>query len=77
MVNRAAARAFYAPLLPVVAEMHRQGRSLRAIARELHRRGVKTRLGLAHWSATQIRRVLARCRNEERQAPNQPAAAAV
>jgi hypothetical protein len=41
--HRQAAREFYAPLLPLVAELRRQGLSLRAIARELDRRGVRTR----------------------------------
>jgi hypothetical protein len=60
--NVESARAFYAPILPVVAELHRQGLSLRQIARELDRRGVKTRFEYPgqRWSATQVRRVLAR-----------------
>jgi hypothetical protein len=59
-VHRESAREFYAPLLPVVAELRRQGLSLRAIAAELGRRGIKTRQEWPHWSATQVRRVLAR-----------------
>jgi hypothetical protein len=58
--HRESAREFYAPLLPVVAELRRQGLSLRAIAAELGRRGFKSRWGWPHWSATQVRRVLAR-----------------
>ena len=61
-VHREAAREFYAPLVPVVAELRRQGLSLRAIARELERRGLKTRQEWPHWSATQVRRILARGR---------------
>jgi hypothetical protein len=34
--------------------------SLRAIARALDERGIKTRHGWPHWSAQQVRRVLAR-----------------
>ena len=63
--NRRLAQAFYAPILPVVAELRRQGLSLRAIARELDRRGLKTRQEWDHWSATQVRRVLARAREAE------------
>src|SRR5947199_7404481 len=57
------AREFYVPIIPIVAELHGQGLSLRAIARELDRRGVKTRLEYPgqRWSATQVKRVLARC----------------
>jgi hypothetical protein len=69
LVNAQLARAFYAPILPLVAELHCQGLSLRAIARELDRRGIKTRQEWDHWSATQIRRVLARCAGQEEQAP--------
>jgi hypothetical protein len=50
---------FYAPIIPVVAELHRQGLSLRAIARELQDRGIQTRIW-NKWSATQVRRVLQR-----------------
>jgi hypothetical protein len=61
-VNRRSALEFYAPILPVVAELHAQGLSLRQIARELDRRGVKTRLQYPgqRWNAMQVRRVLAR-----------------
>ena len=61
-VHRQLAREFYAPILPMVAELHRQGLSLRAIARELDRRGIKTRQGWERWSATQVKRVLAKTR---------------
>ncbi len=56
------AREFYAPILPVVTELRGQGLSLRAIAAELDRRGVKTCIQYPgqRWSATQVRRVLAR-----------------
>ena len=39
---RQLAREFYAPIIPVVVDLRRQGLSLRAIARELDRRGIKT-----------------------------------
>ncbi|MBI1913607.1 MAG: recombinase family protein [Planctomycetes bacterium] len=63
-VHREAARQFYAPLLELVLQLHRAGRSLRQIAAELDRRGVKTRAEYPgqRWSATQVRRVLARAR---------------
>jgi hypothetical protein len=66
--NRRLAQEFYAPILPVVVELHRQGLSLRAIARELDRRGIKTRLEYPgqRWSATQVRRLLIRAREAER-----------
>ena len=72
------AREFYAPIVPIVAELRRQGLSLRAIARELDRRGVKTRVAYAdqrRWSATQIRRVLARAAENEQAdtPPSRPA----
>ena len=55
------AREFYAPIIPVVMELHRQGMSLRAIARELESRGIKPRYGYqAGWAAAQVRRVLTR-----------------
>jgi ribosome-interacting GTPase 1 len=79
VTHAAAAREFYAQIIPVVVDLRRQGQSLRAIARELDRRGIRTRqvstvtfLGITsegirwsdpefiHWSATQVRRVLAR-----------------
>ena len=62
VTNAQLAREFYAPITPVVAELRRQGLSLRAIARELDRRGFKTRLEYpgARWHATQVRRVLLR-----------------
>ncbi|MBI3410366.1 MAG: recombinase family protein [Planctomycetes bacterium] len=37
------AREFYAPIIPVVLELRRQGLSLRAIARELDQRGIRMR----------------------------------
>jgi hypothetical protein len=59
-VNRVAAARFYDSLMPLVPDLRRQGMSLRAIARELDRRGIRTRMELPHWSATQVARVLAR-----------------
>jgi len=69
-VNRELAREFYEPIIPVVVEL-RQGLSLRQIAAELDRQGIKTRVGcwyesatgemtVIRWSATQVKRVLAR-----------------
>jgi hypothetical protein len=60
VVNAELAREFYAPIIPIVVELFEGGLSLRAIARELDRRGIKTRQGFEHWSATQIGRVLDR-----------------
>jgi hypothetical protein len=62
LTHRQLAAAFYRPLLPLVLALHRHGLSLRAIAGELDRRGVKTRMGCPEqsWSATQVKRVLAR-----------------
>jgi hypothetical protein len=60
VVNRELAREFYAPLLPIVMELHRAGKSLREIARELDARGIRTRQEWQHWSAMQVKRVLAR-----------------
>lgn len=60
-VHAAAARAFYAPIAPVVLELHRQKLSLREIARELEKRGIRPRNGRpGGWSASQVRRVLLR-----------------
>jgi hypothetical protein len=63
-VSRELAREFYAPILPIVADLHRQGLSLRAIARELDRRQIRPRNSWA-WSATQVKRVLGRVREVE------------
>jgi hypothetical protein len=59
-VHAQAAREFYAPLLPLVTALRRRGLSLRAIAAELQRLGIRTRQLWPHWSATQVRRLLAR-----------------
>ena len=60
-IHREAAQRFYAPLIPLVVELHGRGLSLRKIAAELNRLGVSTRnFGPVHWSATQVSRVLAR-----------------
>jgi hypothetical protein len=58
--HRHNAAAFYADLLPVVMQLRGRGLSLRAIAAELARRGLRTRHGWPHWSATTVRRMLAR-----------------
>jgi hypothetical protein len=62
VTNRRRAEDFYARITPVVVDLHRQGLSLRQIAAELDRRGVAPRLKRPgqRWSATQVRRVLAR-----------------
>jgi hypothetical protein len=54
------AREFYAPIIPIVMELHGQGLSLRAIAAELERRKIKTRWEWPRWSAAQVRRIVAR-----------------
>jgi hypothetical protein len=60
-VLAAMARDFYAPIIPVVVELRRRGLSLRAIATELQRQGIKTRYQCrGGWSAAQVRRVLIR-----------------
>ncbi len=72
----AAADEFYAPIIPVVVELHKQGLSLRKIAAELDRREIRTRQICTHtligtkvvsttymrWNAAQIARVLDRAR---------------
>ena len=59
-VNAQLAREFYEPIIPVVMELHSQGLSLRAIARELEQRGIKPRQEFPQWSAAQVRRILCR-----------------
>lgn len=60
-VHASAASAFYAPILPVVLELHRQKLSLREMAAELEKRGIRPRNGRpGGWSASQVRRVLQR-----------------
>jgi hypothetical protein len=92
-----AAEEFYAPIIPVVVQLREQGLSLRAIAAELDRRGVRTRwvsfaefLGadegggarfgeqrFIRWSATQVRRVLARAARGAVTQPGGPAPASL
>jgi hypothetical protein len=74
-VLAALAREFYAPLLPIVLALYRQGLSLRAIARELGRRGIKTRWEYPgeRWNVVQVRRVLDRAIAELLLAPSGPA----
>jgi hypothetical protein len=71
---QAAADEFYAPILPIVAELHQQGLSLRKFAAELARREIRTRQICTHahngtevvsttyfnWNAAQIGRILYR-----------------
>lgn len=81
-LNRQAADEFYAPILPLVLDLHRAGRSLREIARELEGRGVKARFGSTRWAAAQVRRLVKRAedllqaapvgREERDQAPEEP-----
>jgi hypothetical protein len=70
----AAADEFYAPIIPLVVELHQQGLSLRKIAAELDRRELRTRQICMHrlngtevvsttyfsWNAAQIGRILDR-----------------
>ncbi len=51
---------FYRAIIPIVVELRGQGLSLRAIAAELHRRGIRMRHCGTGWSASQVRRMLAR-----------------
>jgi hypothetical protein len=59
-IHAQAAREFYAPIIPLVVKLQGQGLSLRAIARELDRQGIKPRYGCAGWNAAGVRRVLVR-----------------
>ncbi len=63
-VHRANARAFYGPLSPMLLELRAQGLSLRAIAQELDRLGIKTRYGAGAWTAMQVKRVLSRLQRD-------------
>ena len=56
------AREFYEPIIPIVLELHAKGLSLRAIGRELEKRGIKPRIGYPpyRWAAAQVRRALLR-----------------
>lgn len=75
-VHAEMADAFYAPIFPIVLELRRRGLSLRSIASELDRRGIRTRVGcyyksisskwprVIRWSAAQVRRVLIRSANQ-------------
>lgn len=54
------AREFYAPIIPIVQRLREQGLSLRAIARELEKQGIKTQQGWERWNATQVSRILQR-----------------
>ena len=62
---RANADEFYRDIIPVVLALAEQGLSLRAIARELDRRGIKTRRKYPgqRWSAMQVKRILLRARS--------------
>jgi hypothetical protein len=66
VTNAELAGQFYAPIIPIVVALHNEGQSLRSIARELDRRGIRLRLGYdgSRWSATQVRRLLARAAGE-------------
>lgn len=58
-VNRSAARAAYADILPAMLELRAEGRSLRAIASALNDQGYETRRGRP-WNKEQVRLVLQR-----------------
>ena len=57
--NILAADVFVFKVWPVIEEMMLEGLSLRAMARELNERGIKTRTGKA-WEASTVRNVLMR-----------------
>ena len=60
---------FYAPIIPVVAELDAAGLSLREIGEELKKRGIKPRYQASdEWSAAQVRRVLKRAKAAPRRA---------
>lgn len=61
-VNRELAREFYQDILPRVVELRAAGLSLRAIAAELDRQGVRPRCDYPgqKWSAEQVRLLLKR-----------------
>jgi hypothetical protein len=59
LTHRRDAEAFYRNVVPLVAQLRSEGLSLRAIAAELQRRGAPARYG-DRWSASTVRRVLAR-----------------
>jgi hypothetical protein len=55
------ANDFYAPLIPIVTELHRKGLSLRDIAGELERLGLRPRYNRRPtWEPAQVRRILER-----------------
>lgn len=74
-VHAERADAFYASIIPIVVDLYtKKGLSLRAIARELDKREIRTRIGyytsigseprIIRWSASQVRRVLIRGANQ-------------
>lgn len=58
--KRAKADAFASRLMPVLDGMQASGMSLRAMAEDLTTRGILTSQGGSEWTATAVRRVLAR-----------------
>jgi len=58
-VNAAKADAHAANVLPIIAELQKDGASLRQIAAALNDRGVKTARG-GQWQATTVRNIIAR-----------------
>jgi hypothetical protein len=63
--HRRKAAEFYAPIVPVVVFLRGVGMSLRAIGLELTRKKIKTRYQCSgRWSVQQVKRVLARARDE-------------
>jgi DNA invertase Pin-like site-specific DNA recombinase len=57
--NRAAARAAYVDLLPVIIDLRESGQSFRKISRELNRLGHTTRAG-STWNPVQVMRIINR-----------------
>ncbi|CAA7617561.1 Resolvase-like serine recombinase (fragment) [Candidatus Terasakiella magnetica] len=55
--NIRAADAFASKVYPIIEEMIAEGISLRAMARELNERGIKTRTG-KHWQASTVQNVI-------------------
>jgi hypothetical protein len=53
------ARAFDAPIIPLVLDLRRQGVTFDAIARELERQGIENRRG-KQWHSSKVRQILVR-----------------
>jgi hypothetical protein len=59
-------------IAPLILELRSQGLSLRAIAKELTRRGIKTRQENRTWHARQVARILARAAGAAATPPTLP-----